>query len=203
MTYSNCELCNAAVDSNSASPEFYNKKIYESDNFIIIPAKGQLVEAQIMIVSRLHYRSLAAMPEECIAECRELIRKCLSISDDLLVYEHGSIDEEKGPSCVDHTHVHLMPSMSRFLRILDPILPQAETVVNLEELATLKTVEFPYILSANSSGEVVLYQAYNSHSQMMRKAIATALGLTEWDWRKASNDSAIKTYQNWHKHLNP
>lgn len=183
-----CSLCIAL--SSEGQKNNYNKILYESTNFVAIPSLGPLTLGHILIVSKYHFESLAQMGKDKIIECRSFLEKLIGIKgpqEDLLIFEHGSYDNQKGGGCVTHTHIHIIPKFGIYFNILDNILKTAP-VISFNELGN---VDFPYILSINNTGFRV-YEAYNVHSQMMRKTICWKLKLTQWDWRKNDNKPLIK-----------
>jgi hypothetical protein len=71
----NCRLCNVQhnpiqFDSGELRP--CDTILFKTANFVLLPSIGPLVRGHAMVVSRMHYSSLASMPQEAIREYEEL-----------------------------------------------------------------------------------------------------------------------------------
>ena len=184
-----CPLCLSLKPENAKS--FYNRPIYETENFTIIPSIGPLVLGHVLVVSKIHAECLALMGIEKIEELRLFILNTIlkkSRNKDILFFEHGSFDGNNGGACVIHTHIHMIPNYGINYNIFDGVLKIFDTNFNSEKLAN---IDMPYILSFNSSNDVRIYEAYNVHSQMMQKAICSKMRIKEWDWRKDRKEALI------------
>lgn len=180
----NCQLCFAIENSESSESHLENTLLYETKNFSVLPSVGPLVVGQILIVSKNHFPSLASMSKFDLEEFRELLYILVEKTDaNLLFSEHGTFNSDKGGGCIDHTHIHVIPHMEKYIDILDAILPRYEAINNLSDFVLLKEVDFPYIMNINSYGTVKVYEAYNTHSQIVRKAICAKESRTDWNWR--------------------
>jgi ATP adenylyltransferase len=199
-----CELCFAVKNCRESNSLLFNTLLYESKNFVIIPSIGPLFEDQIMIVSKYHFTALLSMDVDCIEELEILIDfLTFKYPEGMLFYEHGSFNQQKGGSCIEHTHIHVIPKIQHLFKILDGILPFNDELISLEDLENIIPIDFPYVLNITSDKKIRLYEAYNSHSQMMRKAICNALGRSDWDWSKNSQLEIVKKSINqWKRRIN-
>ena len=198
MKQTSCRLCDA-LNSNIVNQHISNTILRQTENFVLVPALGPLVEGHLMIVSKEHYPNLASMDEGLIEECLSFISILSKFySQEVLFSEHGSYHDQTGGSCIEHTHIHVFPNLGHYFSLLDGILPVNKKSDLGFNSFNLKTLDFPYILTYNGIEEFRIYESYNAHSQMMRKAIANILGISEWDWKHNEKLELIeKSIENW------
>ncbi|GAB4017843.1 hypothetical protein GCM10028808_50480 [Spirosoma migulaei] len=183
-----CSIC-TAINIDTHLPQ--NKVLFESKSFILLPTIGPLVAGHAMLASKLHYESLGQMGLEAINEFKGILsyfENKFSFFSNMLITEHGSYNQQKGGACVIHTHIHLIPNYSDCYNILDEILPELEN----PELTNLATTHAPYILNMNSQGDLKIYEAYNSYSQIVRKAICNKYKRYDSDWAADSKPELIQ-----------
>jgi diadenosine tetraphosphate (Ap4A) HIT family hydrolase len=187
----NCPLCLAVTDAQTGDPKHeFNTPLYETANFFVLPCVGPLIEGHVLIVSKIHKESLAALDEVQLNEVISILSFVRSRTSyrNSLITEHGSLDDQAGGACIVHCHIHIIPEMGRYNSALDPMLP----VTKLVTLKEILRVSYPYILSMQLDGEIKLYQAYNAYSQMMRKAICSALKRNDGDWKQSHDVKVSK-----------
>jgi diadenosine tetraphosphate (Ap4A) HIT family hydrolase len=200
MALINCEMCRAMIDCDAENSKPFNTALYRTHHFTVLPTIGPLVAGHAIIISRRHDFGLLSMSSDEKDDFFQVVKYSeLLLGRGLLFMEHGSFIGQSGGGCIDHTHVHVLPEMADHFAILDDVLPVFDGVTTLETLINAK-VDFPYIMNFNLEGGVRLYQAYNAHPQMMRKAICLKLGRLDWDWRTYENSFTIKqTIDKWQK----
>lgn len=190
----NCKLCTALKDANSTNPSLWNKKLYETESFVILPTIGPFVQGHVIIVSKAHFPSLSSMGIGKISECYDLISRIIETQEvDILFTEHGSFNQQDGGACIVHTHIHVIPEMGQYFDVLNDVLPDRNTEDKFAKFSDLNTIDFPYILNLNSKGRLAVYEAYNAHSQMMRKAICAKANRTDWDWERDPKVGVIES----------
>lgn len=89
--------------------------VRETENFVVLPTIGQIVEGYLLIVSKQHYLSFGHIPAQCFREfmnLKEETRQVLSeVYTSPIFFEHGPISESKrGGCCVEHAHLHVVPA---------------------------------------------------------------------------------------------
>jgi ATP adenylyltransferase len=114
-----CALCVAVRDATWDTPSFlYNRKLLETDQFVVLPSVGPLVPGHVMVVSKTHSYSLSSMGADAVSEYDALaarLRTAPFLRNGVpLEAEHGSTADDKAGACVIHTHVHWVPGMGRF-----------------------------------------------------------------------------------------
>ena len=177
----NCVFCNI----DKSRPE--NTIIEESDNFIVLPTIGALVDGYLMIVSKKHINSMSELKENEKIEYEFLIEKYRNKFKNIynkfpIIFEHGSPinDSDMKASSVIHAHTHIVNH--KFIN--------EESIVKNLNFKILKNLNYlskeqNYIMYINP--ENICYVSFNFEpvSQMMRKIIAKDLGYeNKFDWKK-------------------
>lgn len=169
LTKTDCKICNAL--SAKGREHFFNTVFIESANFAHITALDPTTPGHTLVVSKRHFVSLSEMDSKEIVELQDFINNILRSKNvtDFMLFEHGGANQERGGSCVFHMHIHILPFLSNYYDVLDEMLPNIE----VENLLDIRSIDYPYILSLNQWGRIKVYTAYNVHSRMMLKAIAS------------------------------
>ena len=187
-----CRLCNALRNPfTSGEIRPCDTVLFKGTKFVLLPAIGPLVRGHAMLVSRNHYPSLAAMPDEAIREYEGMIQNFFRlprISGNLLEAEHGSTADCHAGACVAHTHIHLMPGFAEHRDILDGSLPNAGT---LSDLTSIQRIKHPYIYLRANLGEVAVFDSTSVPTQAIRRSLCGRLGQANWDWRTDPRDDLI------------
>lgn len=201
MIKPNCEICIAVQDALADRKYLWNKPLYATQKFLVLPTIGPLEEGHCMIVSTDHHVNLFSMNKDCIIEFLNIIDYSIKrAGENVLFAEHGSFNQQSGGSCIEHTHIHVIPKHASSYNILDHVLPVNKKISLLSDLNENIEVDFPYILTFNPGDQLRLYEAYNAHSQMIRKAICSKLGRPDWDWKQNEHMQRIKkTIEIWER----
>ena len=87
--------------------------MFESDNFVVFPSLGQIVEGYLLIAPKKHYIGVSGIPKELYPELEEVCKKVRNKLSEVycvpLFFEHGPHKESKGGCCIDHAHIHAVP----------------------------------------------------------------------------------------------
>ena len=177
----NCVFCNI----DKSRPE--NTIIDESDNFIVLPAVGSLVDGYLMIVSKKHINSMSELKENEIKEYEFLIEKYRNKFKNIynkfpIIFEHGTPikDSDMKASSVVHAHTHIVNHQffdeSAIIKNLN-----FDRIDNLNYLSKEKN----YIMYINPKNNCYVSYNFEPVSQIMRKIIAKDLGYeNKFDWKK-------------------
>lgn len=94
----------------------YNKILFQSKNFKVIPSLGSIVEGWLLIIPKEHYISFGEVTKDSVLleELNALLnRVCKCIENeygDYIIFEHGPIKEKSTVGCgVDYAHIHIVP----------------------------------------------------------------------------------------------
>ena len=184
-----CALCRAIVDNAGPQnkPRIENSILLESQRFVVIPAMGPMAPGHVLVVSREHHPSLAAMGEQAIQEyagiAKHLAAMPLFRTQRPLEAEHGSTGSHKAGACVMHTHIHWLPGMGRYESAFDGWMDKLSEGENLCELQAFATT--PYIFTRGDSARWRCYHAIGQDSQMIRRTLCDELGRTDLNWRNS------------------
>lgn len=156
----------------------------ETDLFVVLPSLGPLVAGHVMVVSKLHCNSLAAMGLDAVSEYERLAAALRSgpqfLHKDPLEAEHGSGEREKAGACVIHTHVHWLPGMGRFLEeFKGRLLRRPES----DLLQLVESCE-PYLFVRSSCAQAI-FDGRGLRSQTVRRILCEVLDRDDVDWVRA------------------
>ena len=193
----NCVFCNI----DKSWPE--NTIIDESENFIVLPSIGALVDGYLMIVSKKHINSMSELKENERIEYELLIEKYRNKFKKIynkfpIIFEHGSPinNSDMKASSVIHAHTHIVNyefiDENQVIKKLN-----FERIDNLNYLSRKQN----YIMYINQKNIYYISYNFESISQMMRKIIAKELGYEDkFDWKKEmfieNINSTIKKFKN-------
>ncbi len=166
------------------SPHFYDKPIFETANFAVLPSLGGFVEGWTLIVPKHTALNLQAVPEDRRGEFRDLAHRVRAaverIYGEASFFEHGSTEVGSLMGCgTDQAHLHVVP-------FVFSELPKADAKwVHLggEMPFDGPTAESDYLwVAAKGTAHICLPETVTS--QFFRQKIAESLGMTEsWDYK--------------------
>jgi diadenosine tetraphosphate (Ap4A) HIT family hydrolase len=201
-----CLFCSIPDMSNPSNPE--DEIIDESENFYAKAALGHFVFGYTLIISKEHFLSYAYVPEDLFPELEafrdNVLEKLHNICPHpITILEHGAINRcQRGGSCIDHAHLHLMPLAPD----LYPILSERFSFDELEsisELRRFKDEQISYLYyqrEGHRSHAVQLSQ--DVPSQLLRQIACQALGEPElWDWRATPLREPLQRFKSEYQHL--
>lgn len=176
-----CIFCN--IDKTKLE----NTIIDETNNFLVLPAVGSLVEGYLLIISKRHLNSMAELTKEEKEEYQFLINKYRTLFKKYyfkypIIFEHGSpvIDSDIKANSVLHAHTHIVNY--NFINEIDII-----NQLNFKEINNLSylTKDKNYIMYINHNNTYYLTNNFEPISQIMRILIAKELGYEDkFDWKK-------------------
>lgn len=175
----------AGVEGQQAATEF-DQVLDRRPGVVLTPSLGMLVPGYLLLITTDHVSNLGCMGAAPLSTHVEpylatLLPELVELFGPYLVFEHGS-SRQRPPrqgGCVNHAHLHLIPSP-----------PEALDVV----LSALEWTEVPGIsATASACDEGYVYAQYGDRAylslapvlpgQWIRRTIAPFLGAAErWDW---------------------
>lgn len=201
-----CLFCSIPEMSNPSNPE--DEIIDESENFYAKAALGHFVFGYTLIISKEHFLSLSYVPEHLFPELEafrdNVLEKLHNICQHpITMMEHGAINRcQRGGSCIDHAHLHLMP----LARDLYPILSERFSFGELESISELRLfndAQIPYLYYQREGLRGHAAQlTQDVPSQTLRRIACQALGEPElWDWRDRPMRDLLQRFKNEYKRL--
>jgi diadenosine tetraphosphate (Ap4A) HIT family hydrolase len=178
---------------------------FTSKHFVAIPSVGPLVLGHSLIVTRGHQNSVLLFSNRLglAAELHELLRvltSCISSyleCSGYLLFEHASTRNTANLCSTSHAHLHVVPLRSGELLKIENSLAQTSEIVRLDSLADRcrSAEDFVYAVSYSDgqpAKSAFFIPAGDLQSQYMRRQLASALGLEEWDWKRDPRTDVLK-----------
>lgn len=187
----NCQYCDE-FESGSLEvrgQSLGNRVLFESDNFLVFPSLGQIVEGYLLIATKRHYIGLGEIPSELHQELEEVQEKVRTVLTNNygtpLFFEHGPTSRsKKGGCCIEHAHIHAVPLQ---VDILDDITENFtyRKINDFNELKKQFARGVPYFFFEDNNRDRYLFEIPDVvPSQYIRQIIAHKIGKPErWDWR--------------------
>jgi diadenosine tetraphosphate (Ap4A) HIT family hydrolase len=185
-----CRLCLGEPNGT-----LWNEPLFESDNFVVIPSLGALVEGWLLLVPKSHFICIGALPKSLLREMGELKATACSFVRDVygnvVAFEHGPYDNSRKVGCgVDHAHLHIVSISFDLEHAVTPLLP-----IDTQWLpagfrdcreAFQNHRDYLYLEQPVGVGRIALNDQLAG--QLFRRAIASALGVPDrYNWREHSN----------------
>lgn len=200
----NCEFCNefSGGRENSFSRVYVNdprdRTVLETRHLKILPTLGHFVKGYLLLVPKEHLCAIADAPLELIQELteikRSLVRQLSPLYGSYTFFEHGARGPDSGGCGISHAHLHALPLSTP--KVLLKLKSQFSHVP-VGSLAELKR--------ATSGSSYLYYEDSSSHgwsffprflpSQYMRRLIAEAAGISQWDWRQSGKENELLATQ--------
>jgi diadenosine tetraphosphate (Ap4A) HIT family hydrolase len=201
-----CLFCSIPEMSNPSNPE--DEVIDESENFYAKAALGHFVFGYTLIIPKEHFLSFAYVPEHLFPELEAFRDHVLDKLHNLCqhpitILEHGAIDRcQRGGSCIDHAHLHLMPLAPDLYPRLSERFSFGE-LGSISELRRFNDAQISYLYYQREglpSHAVQLSQ--DVPSQLLRRIACEALGEPElWDWRARPLRDVLQQFTSEYKRL--
>lgn len=200
---SQCEFCDEFAGGTANSfvvhyaNELVSRTILEQDGFRALPSMGQIVTGYLLLVPNTHYRAFADMSQEELnaAEALKtgLANQMRSAYGSCLFFEHGARTAGSGGCGISHAHLHIVP----FPAEKDPVeaLIRAfpfEEVAHLRDFTRIPPGKSYLYYESVRGSRYVFYPPFIP-SQHIRRLLAEALCIQEWDWRQCGREDRLLT----------
>lgn len=201
---STCDFCNefAGSQSNRFSQiysEESNRIIESSHSYNVIPSLGQLTEGHVLIVPKVHATALADMKDDQLRELDilylEICRRLQKSYGAHIAFEHGTRGPNAGGCGIVHAHLHVLPC-SRALEFPSDIPIRRIDEASFYALRACVSPYTSYLWFRDQEMRAFIAEVNYLPSQYLRKIVAKALGIPEWDWRASPfQDSLFRTVE--------
>ncbi len=185
-----CRLCSDFLLEGPV--EAWNKPLFESPNFVVLPSLGALVEGWLLLVPKKHFICMGALPDSVASEMQEMKHFICSVLQQyygqVCTFEHGPSRANLSVGCgVDHAHLHIVPVAFDLASAVTSFLPEDAfwSEAGLEECrdAFGRCEDYLYLEQPIGAGRIAAHQGFGS--QLFRRAIATRIGaLNQFNWRE-------------------
>ncbi len=173
--------------------EYQLKKniLYESDNFFVVPTIGQMgIDGYVMLCSKEHYIGMGNIPEEHTSELESVLEKIKEVisetyNSEVLVFEHGPrLGCHKGGGCLDHSHLHIVPTSVNIMKFLQSKFKpeEIEDFNRLREIYEAQKSSYMFVETQDNKRYVIEVE-FPIPSQYLRQVLASNVGIKDWDWR--------------------
>lgn len=195
---------------NYHAKTFYNEILFETDNFIVVPSLGALVEGWLLIVPKKEYLSFQYLENDSLVKelenlsnyIGEIIEKEYGY---VTMFEHGAKHVKSTVGCgVDYAHLHLVPINFDLILGLENFL---NIRYNWNKINSLQNVfhsekKTEYLYYKDFEGNSFLVNDKEIPSQLFRKVIASFLNDPEkFDWKEFhQEDNILKTIERFKKY---
>jgi len=165
----------------------YNTIFEETENFIVLPALGSLVDGYILIITKQHYFNMYELNDNIKNEYLNLIQKYRNIFKQIygkypIVFEHGSSKNSPTTSSASIIHAHTHIVNHNYL--------DEKNILNKFYFYKIDFFRYNpniknYIFYISPSNKIYLTENFESKSQTMRILIAKDLKIeNKFNWRK-------------------
>jgi diadenosine tetraphosphate (Ap4A) HIT family hydrolase len=196
-----CEFCDefSGGTHNSFAERFHedrmDRTVIETESLRVVPTLGQIAQGYLLIVPRHHCCAIADLPAEFLREVEQLkTRLAGSLRDtygQYVFFEHGVRTQGSGGCGISHAHLHAIPVGTE----QDPIekLKAAFPHKRVPSLSRLGDIlrDVSYLYYEDTRGECHVFYPQFLPSQYMRRILAEALGVQQWDWRTSGREESV------------
>jgi len=198
-----CCLCSQIAGSSEGDliatllgeGEYVRRVAIESAHFAVLPSLGPLAPGHVLLCSKDHYKSFAAVPADLDEEFEEIKRMLAArleqeFGSAVHFFEHGSAPKDSRIICtVDHAHLHCVPADIEIWPMLSSFDEEWVSVAPFLTDMRLAVAqrEYLYYESPNGLAAIATSQSRRGfESQIMRRTFSQALGRPDqWNWRTA------------------
>lgn len=194
----NCPFCEELDDFGKSQflrllPDwpYPTRTVQEWSDFILVPGVAPLTDLYFLLVPKTHALSILETDVGAVTEIVEqLSRVYARLGQRLMVFEHGDCGASSRTSCLEHGHLHLMPSTNGVLRAFARDYP-ARRVDSFEEAQLLHTGR-GYLLAGERGPEAdsLLFCEPEQASivpQYFRRMLPRTLSSGAYCWRRNFN----------------
>lgn len=180
------------MHKNFFEPTSYNKVLFESDNFIVIPSLGSLLPGWLLIVPKEFSLNLSQLSSKELRELDDLALRCeVKLQDKfqskVVRFEHGPAIRQSKVGCgVDYAHLHIVPVNFDLIEVLETGLSIHYNWIEIESIRSLAktTHQSDYLYYRNSTNQHYVTYQDSVPSQLFRRVIAHQLSAPEtFDWK--------------------
>jgi diadenosine tetraphosphate (Ap4A) HIT family hydrolase len=180
------------MDKKFFNPTSYNRILFESENFVVIPSLGSLVSGWLLIVPKRFSLNLSLLKKSELEELDNLATNCErtikeKYGTNVVRFEHGpSIAKSKVGCGVDYAHLHLVPINFDLIIGLQQLLHIDYYWTEINSLVSLSDINFGanYLYYRNIANQHFITVQENIPSQLFRRVIASYLHAPEtFDWK--------------------
>jgi diadenosine tetraphosphate (Ap4A) HIT family hydrolase len=199
-----CRYCGLGflAEDGPLCNDAFNRPLIETVHFLVLPSWGHFVPGWLLVIPKLHFPCLGAMSvdlhEEFELVTKEAEAALTALYGGVIKFEHGAHSKGCAGSCVDHAHLHLVPTTAD----LHPMLSQHfswSACRGISDLAERYNSQRSYLFYEDAEGCARMYDVTALPTQFLRAAVARQVGkLDKYDWRTyMGNEELIQFQTEW------
>lgn len=199
--------------ANFSQDFYYNKSIFESKSFRVIPSLGSLIKGWLLIIPKECHLSFSSIKNPLnYDELYDLIQKLGGVLKkeygDFVVFEHGPIVKESLVGCsVDYAHLHVVPIRIDLIKESKQFLKKQITwssISGIQDTSQYYETQTPYLFVTDNFNNSFIGLSEELPSQLFRRTIAKHTGIEMmYDWKEHSflnnMQSTIQTLRKYKK----
>lgn len=178
-------------------PELPSRYLVRLSSLVAFPCIGQLTPGHFLIAPRLHYstfREAITLDPNVEIEFTNIFYQMHEIinanPESSLMFEHGAISHEDGGCGIYHAHVHVVPNAGHIdLREYINMKESLQCKSYLQTYENISDKQSYGIFGSKEHGFFHLQLNRPLPSQYFRKAVASGLGISNWNWQSAGRES--------------
>ena len=182
--HSRCCFCRGLLAGVSSG--VWDTVLLETENHVVVPTKGALVPGWLLVVSKQHYICAGALPTEDLRDLGVAVNKARTTIErefgPATVFEHGPAMAGTALGCgIDHCHIHVAPLPFSLRDAVEGLATDTDwqSASGLDALTELHGRGIGYAYVEENDGHAVWCRPSGQIRQMLRQAIANALGIGE------------------------
>lgn len=172
-----CPFCETWLKQ---SPSDFDRVVSESAHTRILPALGMIVPGYFLATPKRHVLSIAELAsserEDLLSSADAFTRLLRKDFPRYLLFEHGSC--VTSGSCVEHAHLHVIPSSTEFEDKLHAAAGWAPHA-SRGDISYLAGQEYMFLRDGQGDFSVV---NPGLGSQWIRRLLGEHCGVEGWDW---------------------
>jgi len=182
----------------------YNTPVFETNNFVVVPSLGSLIEGWLLIVPKAYYLNFSQLSEGLMAEVDSIVQHLqgrllpLFENEHYVLFEHGPADLLSKAGCgVDYAHLHWVPFGFDLLKGVHNFLGLDfawQEIDGLKDIRNRDNTQQDYLYLQDQDGRHFLTSQFTVPSQTFRQVIAHYLKQPErYDWKAYDGAEHIRS----------
>ncbi len=186
LKHADCFFCKE-VENPNLNILSKNRKVFETENFVVFPTVGCFVIGYLLIMPKQHFLSFGDLDAMMIEELNGIVKRISKFNKqnygkECIIFEHGTKDLTKLTSTsIMHAHIHIIPFENNIIKFL-PNGCELKKIGGFEDLK-YEQDNYLYIRDIYKNDYIVKNAGYPS--QFFRKVACECIGIPDcWEWQK-------------------
>lgn len=166
--------------------ERQSRILAQTQNLVLLPTVSPLCVGHVLVFSKeehLNFGEVQRVYASIRDEIQSLIAEYAVKFGRPLIFEHGSMRGGQVACGVSRAHIHLLPQIGINTAGIETAIQRELGPAVTSSFADLRGLGREYIFLSEGLDDVHLWEGDCLPSQLIRRHIATQLGLERWNWR--------------------